>query len=93
MREELGVQNVLILLKLLVPSAYYAFDSYLSLFYEITKFDRVLSMCPVPSIYFFGFFCRPNGVLLQAAIMLWILLLVVEAMTLLAPAHTAFAGM
>lgn len=50
-------------------------------------------MCPVPSIYFFGFFCRPNGVLLQAAIMLWILLLVVEAMTLLAPAHTAFAGM
>lgn len=35
---------------------------------------------------------RPNGVQLQGVIMLWILLLVVEAMMLLAAAHIAFAG-
>uniref|UniRef100_A0A2N9HHA6 RING-type domain-containing protein n=1 Tax=Fagus sylvatica TaxID=28930 RepID=A0A2N9HHA6_FAGSY len=35
----------------------------------------------------------PNGVQLQAVIMLWTLLLVVEAMMLLAAAHLAFVGM
>lgn len=35
---------------------------------------------------------RPNGVRLQAVIMLWILLLAVQAMMLLAAAHTAFVG-
>lgn len=38
-------------------------------------------------------FCRPNGVLLQAVSMLWILLLEVEVMMLHVAVHIAFAGM
>lgn len=63
-------------------------------FFALLKFNIVLWMVKLSTLDFIhSFFCRPNGVLLQAVSMLWILLLAVQVMMLLVAAHIVFAGM